>query len=51
MLRHLHHPSQEHKTCQTAQFFKDEGVGRWQSKQEEWKLRPLAVISLPSFQL
>lgn len=43
---HLHHPSRELQTCQTAPFFKDEGVGRWQSKQENRKFRPLAVISL-----
>lgn len=48
---HLHHPSWEPQTCQTAPFFKDEGVGRWQSKQEEWKLGPFAVISASSFEL
>lgn len=51
MPSHLHHALWEPQTCQTALFFQARRVGRWQHKQEEWKLRPLAVISLHFFEL
>lgn len=48
MPSHLHHPSRKPQSCQTAPFLQARRLGRWQSKQEEWKLRPLTVISLRS---